>query len=97
MLGRGAPRQIPAIVLAKLAIAISLQGRGLGSELLVRASAHIVDVARTAGGKVVVVDAADHAAVRFHLRHGFEPLPGSDRRLVQKISSVAAALGLGWP
>ena len=50
-----------------------------------------------AGGKVVVVDAIDDAAASFYRHHDFEPLPGSDRRLVLKLSSVASALGLQWP
>jgi GNAT superfamily N-acetyltransferase len=58
-LGRGAPRQIPAILLAKLALSADLHGQGLGAELLVRALGTIIDAARKAGGKVVVVDAVD--------------------------------------
>jgi ribosomal protein S18 acetylase RimI-like enzyme len=96
-LGRGAPRQIPAILLAKLAIDRRFQGRGLGSELLVLALEHIVSAARVAGGKVVVVDAIDEAAARFYRGHDFEPLPNNPARLVQKLSTVAAALGLEWP
>ncbi|MEQ1855732.1 MAG: GNAT family N-acetyltransferase [Longimicrobiales bacterium] len=96
-LGRGAPRQIPAILLAKLAIDRRAQGQGLGSELLVFALEHIVAAARVAGGKVVVVDAIDEGAAGFYRRHDFEPLPGNPSRLVQKLSTVAAALGLDWP
>jgi hypothetical protein len=64
-IGRGPPRQIPAILLAKLALNRSLQGRGLGAELLVLALSKIVDAARAAGGKLVVVDAIDEAAAPF--------------------------------
>jgi hypothetical protein len=60
--GRGAPRQIPAILLAKLALDRSLQGQGLGSELMVVALETIVVAARLAGGRYVVVDAIDAAA-----------------------------------
>ena len=42
--GRGAPQQIPAILLAKLALAEDLHGQRLGSELLVVALETILDV-----------------------------------------------------
>lgn len=95
--GRGAPREIPAILLAKLALDRRYQGRGLGTELLVRALERAVVAARLAGGKVIVVDAVDDDAARFYGAHDFEAIPGDPRRLVAKISSVAAALDLAWP
>lgn len=95
--GRGAPRRIPAILLAKLALDRRLQGRGLGGELLVHALATIVEAARTAGGKLVVVDAIDDHAAAFYERHDFLPVPDNPHRLVIKLSTVAQALGLAWP
>ena len=96
-IARGAPRQIPAILLAKLALSERLQGRGLGAELLVRALHTIVDAARTAGGKLVVVDAIVDAAAAFYRHHDFEPLPNRPDRLVMKMSTAAKALGVDWP
>lgn len=96
-IARGAPRQIPAILLAKLALDHGHQRGGLGSELLVRALGYAVEAARVAGGKVVVVDAIDDAAARFYERHDFEVLPDNPRRLVKKLSTVASALDLPWP
>ena len=96
-LARGAPKQIPAILLAKLALDASVQGRGMGSELLVVALEVIVSAARRGGGRVVVVDAIDDSAQAFYEHHDFAPLPGQTRRLVMKLSSVAKALGTPWP
>ena len=96
-LARGAPKQIPAILLAKLALDASVQGQGMGSELLVVALEVIVSAARRAGGRVVVVDAIDDSAQAFYEHHDFAPLPGQARRLVMKLSSVAKALGVPWP
>jgi GNAT superfamily N-acetyltransferase len=96
-LGRGAPRQIPAILLAKLALSADLHGQGLGAELLVRALGTIIDAARAAGGKVVVVDAIDEGAAAFYRHHDFEPLPDHPDRLVMKLSTAARALGVAWP
>lgn len=95
--GRGAPRQVPAILLAKLALARQLQGEGLGAELLVRALRTVVEAARSAGGKLVVVEAIDANAAAFYQRHDFQAVPGNPRRLVMKLSSVAKVLGADWP
>jgi GNAT superfamily N-acetyltransferase len=96
-IGRGAPRQIPAILLAKLALDKRAQGSGLGRALLVRALERIVDVAREAGGKLIVVDAIDEAAAAFYEHHDFIRLPGNPHRLVMKMSTAARALGESWP
>ncbi len=96
-LARGASRQIPAILLTKFAIVTSLQGQGLGSELLLGALGVIIDAARRAGGRVVVVDAIDDQARAFYLHHDFQPIPGHDRRLVMKLSTAAKALLIAWP
>ncbi|MHB8464180.1 MAG: GNAT family N-acetyltransferase [Acidimicrobiales bacterium] len=96
-IGRCAPRQIPAILLAKLALDRAVQGQGLGAELLVLALATILDAARVAGGKLVVVDAVDRAAATFSAHHDFVACPANPSRLVQKLSTIARALGEPWP
>lgn len=96
-IGRGAPSRIPAILLAKLALDQRLHGEGMGSELLVHALTTIIGAARTAGGRLVVVDAADDNAAEFYAAHDFEPLPNDPRRLVIKLSTAARALNVSWP
>jgi GNAT superfamily N-acetyltransferase len=96
-IGRGAPRRIPAILLAKLAVDRAHQGQGLGAELLIRALGTMVAAARAAGGKVVVVDAIDQSAARFYRHHGFLPLPSDPQRLVLKLSTIAKLLRQPWP
>lgn len=96
-IGRGAPSRIPAILLAKLALHERLHGRGLGSELLVHALTTIVGAARSAGGRVVVVDAIDDRAAAFYRAHDFAPSPANPHRLVMKLSTAARALDLAWP
>lgn len=96
-LARGAPELIPAILLAKLALHSSIQGRGIGAELLVDALDTIITAARHAGGRIVVVDAINEDAGAFYEHHGFQPLPGQPQRLVMKLSTAAKALGVPWP
>lgn len=95
--GRGAPRQIPAILLAKLALSEELHDQGLGAELLVRALHTILEAARVAGGKLVVVDAIDDAAAAFYRHHDFVAFPDRSDRLVMKLSTVARAVDIDWP
>lgn len=94
---RGAPQRIPAILLAKLALDKSLQGQGLGAELLIHPLTIIVAAARTAGGRLIVVDAVDESAVGFYRAHDFKPSPTDPRRLIMRLSTAARALGLTWP
>ncbi len=94
---RGAPRRIPAILLAKLALRKEMHGQGLGSELLVYALITIVTAARSAGGRVVVVDAVDGNAAGFYRAHDFQPSPTDPCRLIMKLSTTVRALGLAWP
>ena len=96
-IGRGAPRQIPAILLAKLALHERLHGQGLGAELLVHALTTIVTAARAAGGRLIVVDAIDDNAASFYRAHDFEPTPADPHRLILRLSTVAKALRLSWP
>lgn len=95
--GRGAPQHIPAILLAKLALAEHVHGKHLGSELLVVALDTIVEAARRAGGKFVVVDAIDATAAAFYSHHEFEPMPVNPRRFTRKLSTIARAIGKTWP
>lgn len=96
-LARVAPQQIPAILLAKLALDSSIQARGLGAELLVHAFDTIVTATRRAGGRVVLVDSIDDDARAFYEHHDFHPLPGHPRRLAMRLSTAAKALGVPWP
>ena len=57
----------------------ALQGQGLGSALLADAITRSLGIADSLGAKALVVDPADGAARSFYERHGFAPIPGSDR------------------
>jgi GNAT superfamily N-acetyltransferase len=92
-LGRGSPDAIPAVLLARLALDRSLQGQGLGGELLVDALSRAVQASEVAAARLVVVDAIDEAAAAFYEHHGFVAVPGNRQRLVQKVNDIAAALG----
>jgi len=94
--GRGSPRQIPAVLLARLALSERLHGQGYGAMLLVEALGVAVNAIRRSGGRLIVVDAIDTRAAGSYERHGFVRMavPG---RLVMKASDAAASLSLLWP
>lgn len=91
-LGRGSPDSIPAVLLARLALDRSLQGSGLGGELLWDALGRAVAASEIAAARMIVVDAIDERAAAFYQHHGFQTIPGNPFRLLQKVSDVAAAL-----
>jgi GNAT superfamily N-acetyltransferase len=96
-IGRGSPRAIPAVLLARLALDARRHGRGEGSLLLVEALTTAIDGMRAVGGRLIVVDAIDEEAAAFYRKYGFTPCPGRADRLVIKGSDAAVSLGLPWP
>ncbi len=85
---RGAPRSVPAVLLAKLAVDLSAQGHGLGADLVVDAFQRVLSAAEQVGTRVLVVDAIDDSAKNFYLRLGFVRT-SSSQRLMQKLSWAA--------
>lgn len=85
-LARNAPSQIPVILLGMLGVDARWHGEGLGHSLLVDAAQRSSAVAQSIGARALVVDPADDSARAFYVRHGFRPIPGSNR-LFAKLSS----------
>lgn len=86
-LGRGGPEEVPAVLLAKLAVDRRCQGRGLGAVLLYDACQRVVAATRIVAARLFVVDALHDKAAGFYEHHGFQRVPGS-LRLVQRISDL---------
>lgn len=93
-LGAGLPRDrpIPAILLARLGLDLSEQGRGLGSELLRDALARCAAAAEEIGGRAVLVHAKDEAAGRFYRRWGFRELPDNPQHLYLLMKDLRASI-----
>ena len=66
-------RPVPVILLARLAVDRSEQGRGLGAALLKDAILRIASAADVIGARAVLVHALDETARRFYEHFGFEP------------------------
>jgi GNAT superfamily N-acetyltransferase len=78
----------PAILLGRLAIDRSAQGKGLGADLLVDALGRSVAAAEVVGAVVVLVHAIDDEAKRFYLKYGFIPLADQDRHLILPVATA---------
>lgn len=87
----GGLRVVPGYLIAQLAVDRSLQGQGIGGDLLRDALETVVAAAGAVGGRLVVVDAVNEDVVTFYEHHGFVRV-GSSLRLYAKISRVAASL-----
>ena len=91
-LRRGMPDPVPVVLLARLAIARSEQGRQLGGHLLVDALRRCVRGGREFGARAVVVDAINEEAATFYEHFDFHRLEGL--RLWRRLSDVARATGV---
>jgi GNAT superfamily N-acetyltransferase len=94
-LAHGSPHAVPAILLARLALDVSLHGEGLGTDLLLDALSRAADAVEIVGGRLIVVDAIDESAASFYEHHGFRAVPSRPARLFRKASDVAAAIREG--
>jgi GNAT superfamily N-acetyltransferase len=73
---------IPLVILARLAVDLDYQGRGLGFSLLQDAVRRSIAVAEHAGIRALLTQPLDAEADAFYRRFGFESLPQSERHLV---------------
>lgn len=89
--GRGGPAEIPAVLLAKLALVEHLRGQGFGAVLVADALTRIVTATQTVAARLVVVDALTERVAQFYESLGFRRVPGS-LLLVQRIADIEAAL-----
>ena len=83
---------VPIMLLARLAIAASWQGRGLGSGLLKDAMQRTLRAADIAGIRGFAVHAKDDDARAFYEHFGFTPLPSDPYHLFRLVKDIRAGL-----
>ncbi len=83
---------VPAILLARLAVCRSFQGKGLGETLLTHALRNATAVAERVGVEVLVVHAINDVAATFYVRYGFTPFANHDLRLFMPTSTIRRTL-----
>lgn len=66
--------EVAVFRLARLAVALPIQGQGLGGDLLLAAGARAIAVAAQVSGVALAIDAKDEKAARWYERFGAIPL-----------------------
>ena len=83
---------VPVFRLGRLAVSLSLQGRGLGADLLLAAGERALLVAREVGGVAMAIDAKDERAAKWYQRFGAVPLLDDPLKLILPLDVIAAAV-----
>lgn len=79
---------VPVVLLARLAVDQSAQGKGLGEVLLLDALQRSLNLSTGLGVHAVEVDAIDDAAAAFYSKYGFVPLLEEPLHLYLPISTI---------
>jgi GNAT superfamily N-acetyltransferase len=83
---------VPIMLLARLAIAVSFQGRGLGSGLLKDAMLRTIQAAEIAGIRAFAVHAKDDEARGFYEHFDFVPSPTDPYHLFRLLKDIHTLL-----
>lgn len=83
---------VPVFRLGRLAVDRSLQGRGLGGDLLFAAGKRALAVAAEAGGVALAIDAKDERAARWYERFGALTLLDDPLKLILPLAVIAEAI-----
>lgn len=89
---RNMPNPVPVMILARLAVDSSWQGRGIGSGMLQDAILRTLNAAEIAGIKAILVHAIDDVAKQFYAHHGFRASPVEPRTLMITLKEVLQQL-----
>jgi GNAT superfamily N-acetyltransferase len=92
-LRRGLARHpVPVMLLARLAVDQSWQGKGLGATLLLDALRRTVTAADILGIRAIMVHAKDEAARRFYEHFDFDPSPIEPLHMLLLLKEIARLL-----
>ncbi len=83
---------VPVVLLARLAVDVTAQGKRLGEGLLLDALQRSLDLSAGLGIHAVEVDALDDAAAAFYRKYGFTPLPDDPLHLYLPMATVEQVL-----
>ena len=87
-----ASHPIGVILLARLAVDRTEQGKGLGKALLIDALTRCLEAAETIGARAILVHAIDEEAAAFYTRFGFDPSPLEPNQLLLLMKDLRASL-----
>lgn len=90
---RNMPDPIPVVVLGRLAVDRTQQGRGIGRALFRDAALRVNRAADVIGVSAILVQAISEDARNFYLALGFQPCLRSPMVLAVKLADIRATLG----
>jgi GNAT superfamily N-acetyltransferase len=85
---------VPGFRLARLAVDIHAQGRGLGGQLLLAAGKRCLLAAAEVGGVVLVIDAKNQRLAEWYESYGALPLLDDPLTLVLPLATIMKALDM---
>jgi predicted N-acetyltransferase YhbS len=89
-----AQHPIPVILMARFAVDLGHQGRGIGSGMFRDAISRTLNVSREIGARAFVVHAKDDRAAAFYTRLGMQAFPENAFHLFLLIKDIEEALRL---
>jgi GNAT superfamily N-acetyltransferase len=84
---------VPVILLARLAVDVTMHGRGIGSALLKDALVRTAQAADTIGARALLVHAKDDNAKAFYQHFDFEPSPSDPYHLLLILKDLLRIVG----
>ncbi|NEP02162.1 MAG: GNAT family N-acetyltransferase [Symploca sp. SIO2E9] len=85
---------VPVMLIGKLAVDSSFQGMGVGKRLLRHAFENAVSLSENVVIYAIRVDALDHKAKKYYLKHGFLELQDSPLSLILPLETIRKAIKL---
>lgn len=90
---RGLARHdVPCFRLARLAVDIRFQGKGMGGQLLLAAARRCLRAATEVGGVALLIDAKNPPVAQWYTSYGALPLEDAPLTLLLPLATAAAAL-----
>jgi len=89
---RNMPDPIPVVVFARLAVATSHHGRGIGRAMFQDAARRVIHAADTIGIRGVLVHALSEDAAAFYLHLGFDVSPLDPMTFMVSLADLRASL-----
>jgi GNAT superfamily N-acetyltransferase len=87
------PEPIPVVLLGRLAVDRSWQGKGIGADLLRDAVLRVLAAAETIGVRAILVHAISEEAKALYERHGFHASPIEPMTLMITMEEARRILG----
>lgn len=84
--------EVPVFRLARLAVDRSVQGQGLGGQLLLAAGSRCLQAAVEVGGVALLIDAKNERVAAWYSNYGAVPLLDAPLALVLPLATIQAAL-----